>query len=301
MERVLVTGASGYIGQHLCLSLHKADWYVRGISRDQRPKSLSAIEWISGDITNADIAARSLASCHAVVHLACLPLKASEDDPQEALRINVGGTLQILEAARLAGVKRLVYISSGQVYGGKSSLPNVETDLPQTDNIYAISKLCGEIWAEAYNRIYGVPTQILRLFNVYGVAVNKQLRPTVETVFLRQIQRSQQPQIRGNPHSGRDFIHVQDVVRAIILALTEPIFPGPINIGSGVFTTLVELAQLAAQLWGQPLQPEILHRNEPQVCFQADITRAQLALKFRADVPLKVGLTEIVKQLRTYQ
>lgn len=297
MTKILVTGASGYIGQHLCLALAESGWHVRGLSRSPRPGHLDKIEWQSGDITDAQAVACAVTESRIIVHLACLPLVLSTHDPIEAMRVNVGGTVQVLEAARRADAERLVFASTGQVYGGQSPLPNAETDLPLPASPYAASKLAAEIWCQAYTHAYELPVQILRLFNIYGMAANGHPRPTVETAFLQQIRRGQRPQVRGNPQSGRDFIHIQDVVRAISLALTSPPWEGPLNIGTGVLTTLVDLAHLAARVLNQPIEPEIIETGEPCVRFQADTARAQARLGFRAEVELEAGLRQLAIHL----
>ena len=296
MERILVTGASGYIGQHLCLTLAESA-QVRGLSRSARPPSLAQFEWIMGDITDTDAVTRAVAGCQTVVHLVCLPLPESAQNPQEAQRVNAVGTLCMLEAARQAGVERFIYTSTGQVYGGCAPLPNVETCRPQPDSAYAASKLSGEIWAETYARVHGLSVQILRLFNVYGPTVDRRPRSSVEAIFLQRLRQGQRPQVQGHPGSGRDFIHIQDVLRSVRLALAHPAWSGPINIGTGTCTTLGDLARLAAQVVGYPLAPEMLATRSTPVRFQAHTTRAQMLLDFRAKISLEVGLQQLAETL----
>jgi UDP-glucose 4-epimerase len=141
--------------------------------------------------------------------------------------------------------------------------------------------------------MYGMSVQILRLFNVYGAAADGTSRPTVEALFLRQLCQGQRPQVRGHPQNGRDFIHVHDVVRAICLALTRPAWAGAVNIGTGILTTLVDLARMAAHALGQTIEPEIIETGEPPIRFQADTTRAQALLGFRTEMTLQAGLYEL--------
>jgi len=295
MAKVLITGASGYIGQHLSLALAASGWEVRGLSRSPRPSALDNIEWVQGDVVEAEVVNRATAGCAVVIHLACLSLEQSARNPSEALRVNVGGTLQALEAARRTEMERFVYISSGQVYGGQATLPDTESQLPQPDSSYGASKLCGEVWCRAYAQAYGIPVQILRLFNVYGAAADEAPRPTVEAIFVRQLRQGQRPQVRGNPQSGRDFIHVRDVVRAIGLCLACSAWEGPVNVGTGVLTTLNDLARVAAHVLGQTIEPEVIETGELPVRFQADTARAQALLGFRAEVPLEIGLSELAR------
>jgi UDP-glucose 4-epimerase len=296
MARILVTGASGYIGQHLCLTL-AGSTQVRGLSRSVRPPQLVKLEWVLGDITDIDIVVRAVAGCQAVVHLVCLPLPQSAQDPGAAQRVNTLGTLTVLEAARRTGVERFIYTSTSQVYGGQAPLPNVETCLPQPDSAYAASKLSGEIWAETYARLYHLPIQILRLFNVYGPRLDRQPRSSAEAMFFQSLQQRQRPIVQGHPASGRDFIHIHDVIRAIQLALTMPVGRGPVNIGTGTLTTFVDLARLAIQVAGQTMEPEILETGAAPVRFQADTARAQKLLDFQAEIPLATGLRHLAATL----
>lgn len=296
MGTMLVTGASGYIGQHLCLQLAEHT-HVRALSRSAPPAHLRQVEWVRGDITDFETVTRAVKGCQAVVHLACASLPASTRDPLEAQRVNATGTLHLLEAARQAGTARVLYTSTMQVYGGQAPLPNVETATPLPDSPYAASKLAGELWAATYARTYGLPVSVLRLHSVYGPTVDRSARASVEDIFLRQLHQGQRPTIRGSPYTGRDFIYIQDVVRAIVRALSHPPWDGPLNIGTGVLTTLMELAQLAAQVVGCAIAPDIIDMDRVPTRFQADITRAQAVLGFQAPTTLAVGLQQLAASL----
>jgi len=279
------------------MSLLNAGWEVRGLSRSPKPDHLDEVEWMQGDITNAETVARAAENVTSIIHLACLPMCLCAQSPAHAVRVNIEGTLQILEAARKVGVERLIFTSSGQVYGGQSALPNSEINLPQPGSAYAASKLSAEMWCQTYSRLYGISVQILRLFNVYGLSVDGSLRSTVETLFLQQVRMGLRQSIYGNPQSGRDFIHIQDVVRAIMLALANQPGEGAINIGSGKLTTLFELAHLALQLHGKSIEQDIIACTEPAICFQADTRRAQASLFFQASITLENGLKELISYL----
>lgn len=293
MSRVLITGAGGFIGQHLSLHLLKSGWDVRGIGRSAKPPILDGVEWMTGDILDQQFADHATTGSDVIIHLACLPLGQSAQDPVQALRVNTEGTLRILEATRRSEAKRFVFISTSQVYGGHAPLPNKESNLPQPDSAYAASKLSAEMWCEAYKRAYGLPVQILRLFNVYGLAADGTPRPTVETIFLQQIKKGQRPIAHGNPEDGRDFIHVQDVVRAIQLTLNTSIWDGAINIGTGVLTTLGELALLIAAAMGKVIRPFIASSSDRPTRFQAETMLAKSRLGFLAETDLFTGLRQL--------
>ncbi len=299
MNRVLITGASGYVGQHLAKYLAEAGWQVRGLARAPRPATLAGIEWVHGDVTDAALVQAGTAGCTAVVHLACLPLNASTQNPAEALRINAGGTLSVLQAAQQAQVERVVYLSTGQVYGGRAPLPSSEAQLPEPHSFYAASKLSGELWGEAFAQAHGLPVLSLRVFNIYGSALDGAPRPTVETRMAERIRQGLPPRVRGNPQNGRDFIQIQDVVRAIALALGGPARRGVVNVGTGVLTTLTELARLLIDLMGSHLEAELEDDGQPAQRFQADTTRASAELGFRAEIALPEGLLSLVRTLET--
>jgi UDP-glucose 4-epimerase len=294
--KILVTGASGYIGQHLCLSLMREGWQVRGLSRSPMPGQLNGVEWVQADLLDRQALQQALIGCEAVVHLACLPLVDSQRDPMRAFDVNVNGTLQVLDTAQKVGVRRVVFTSTGQVYNGHGPLPNQETDLPQPDGAYAVGKWTAEEWCRVYSRRFGLEVKVLRLFNVYGPALDGSPRPTVETLFIRRLIGGLAPIIRSHPDEGRDFIHVQDVVRAICSVLTV-ILPQKhevINIGSGRMTTLIELASLARQVTGSSLEAVVeFAPGQQPVQYQADPRKAANLLGFSAQISLEEGLKEI--------
>ena len=291
---ILITGASGYIGQHLCRALNNNSIPVRAFSRSAVPAHMRHIDWFQGNIANPAEILEAAHGCRKVIHLACMPMDASAEQPQQALFTNVSGTINVLEAARQTGVERVIFTSSGQVYGGLAGLPNRETDLPQPDSPYAVSKLNAEHWCQWFSQAHQLPVNILRLFNVYGRSVDGAPRKTVESIFLQRLSSGQPLQINGNPLSGRDFIHISDVINAFLLALVEDAALEPLNIGTGTLTTLAELAEIAADAAGKaPGEPEMMNANQPPVRFQADTRRARQKLGFKAIMKLHDGLKEL--------
>ncbi len=301
MQRVLVTGASGYIGQHLVESLLKDDAAVRGFSRGPRPVGLSAVEWQQGDVRRLADVQQAVQGCDAVVHLACLPLSQSLQDPLSDFHVNALGTFNVLYAARIAGLRQVVYTSTAQVYGFVEHLPVAEEDLTQPASPYAASKLCGEVLCTTFARCYGLGTVVLRLFNVYGTSVDGSERPTVEAVFVRRVAQGLPPVIKGDPEEGRDFIHVSDVVRAIRLALDIGVTGELINVGSGVMTTLLELARLVIAISGAQVSPAVERTDVRPMRIQGDVRRARQVLGFQVEISLFAGLSHMLEQVRSHQ
>jgi UDP-glucose 4-epimerase len=289
--KVLVTGAAGYIGQHLCLGLQQSGIMVHGFSRSEKPSMMAGVEWIVGDISDTEMIASAVTGCPKVVHMACLPMAESKKDPLEADLVNSVGTVRLLYAAVKAGVEKMIYTSTGQVYGGQAELPNREDQYENPVSAYAISKLHGEHWCEFYSNWYQFPVTTLRLFNIYGAAVDGSARPTVESIFIQNIQAGKRLKISGNQKTGRDFIHIRDVIRAIQLTLEVPVTPGLVNIGTGIMTTLPDLARMIGHLLGrEDLESYPFDTGEPPIRFQADIVTAQRDLGFIAEVSLEDGL-----------
>lgn len=295
MRRILVTGASGYIGQHLVAALAHDNITVRGFARSAKPVSLPDIEWHQGDVCLLTDVQQAIQGCTSVVHLACRSLAFSFQEPVSDFQVNALGTLNVLQAARLTEVRRVIYISTAQVYGFTEQLPMREDDLPQPASPYATSKLCGEHLCSTFTRCYGLDTVSLRLFNVYGPSLDGSERNTVEALFLRRVLQGLPPVIKGNPSQGRDFIHITDVIGAICLALDKVSGGIVLNVGTGKMTTLLELAELTISLLGAKLKPLIESQKTSSLRIQADIWKAKEVLGFQADIALSEGLSQMLK------
>jgi UDP-glucose 4-epimerase len=295
-ERVLVTGASGYLGQHLVRQLSALGMAVRGLAR-RPPPVRSDIEWVQGDVTDPDQVRSAMQDCDAVVHLACVPLNLSQDDPVTAFEINGVGTLNILQSAYERANVDVIYTSTAQVYGPGEQLPLADDHPVNPNSPYAAGKLWGEIACQTYARRYGVPVTILRIFNVYGLTVDGCERPTVETIFIRKVLEGQPPLIKGHPQTGRDFIHIDDVIRCLILALLGPKQGEIINVGTGVLTTLRDLARTIIELSGVSMDPIVQSEPEQAVQLCADMTKADQILGFQPRITLEAGLHQILDHM----
>ncbi|NOZ27272.1 MAG: NAD-dependent epimerase/dehydratase family protein [Chloroflexi bacterium] len=297
IERVAVTGASGYIGRHfLRWRAREGSPAVAVVRRDVPLPDAAAVR--VADILDLDALTRAFAGCEAVVHLACMPVAGCWEDPVEGFRVNALGTVHVLTAARRAGVRRVVYTSSAQVYGRPESLPVAE-DVPcRPVTPYGAGKLSGEIWCRAAVQAEGIEAVVLRLFNVYGPAVDGSPRPTVEALFLRSVWEGRPPVVRGHPEHVRDFVHVTDVVRALERALAVPQADGePINIGTGRGTSMVQLARMAGRAWGKSVEPQVEPPTEEPIRLEADIGRARRWLRWEPEVTLEDGLAALARAI----
>jgi UDP-glucose 4-epimerase len=288
--RVLVTGASGYLGQWACLGLREAGHEVRGYARSPRPLALD-VDWVQGDIADGTRLDEAVRGCARIVHLATLAHGPSGRDPIEAERVNSLGTARLMVAARGASVPHVVYASTAYVYGSCARSPYREEQPAYPDTPYGVSKLAGEIWCEAYARAGYLTTCTLRIFNVYGPAADGSPRSSVETLFLNSVKQGRRPFVT-HPDSARDFIHMSDVVRALRMGLDAQ---GVYNIGTGAVTSLPELARMIAELAGVRVDPEIATTDEPPTRIWADPRRAASELGFTARIPIAEGLRMLLQ------
>lgn len=296
-KRVVVTGGAGFIGTNLVERLCNAGYDVTVVDdfsagrRDRLPQAATVVEASVLDIESVEQAFEGAA---AIVHLAALPrVQFSIEEPKIAHRVNVDGTLTVLEAARQAGVRRVVFAASSAAYGDQEVLPLHEGLPIAPKSPYALHKCIGESCAALWAQLYGLETVSLRFFNVYGPHLDPD-GPYALVIgrFLKQRLLGEPLTITGSGAQTRDFVHVRDVVAAVHAALeSEAVGSGEvINVGSGVATSVNELAQLI----GGPVT-YVPPRIEPMhTC--ADITRVTTLLGWQPSVSLPDGIREL-KQL----
>ncbi|NOZ48927.1 MAG: NAD-dependent epimerase/dehydratase family protein [Chloroflexi bacterium] len=249
--RILITGANGTIGQWVCAHLHEQGQTIIGFGRQPRARAEVDV-WLQGDVRDRTALTQAVVGCDAVVHLAVQPQYASFEHPKADLLVNALGTLQTLRAAVAQGVGRFVLLSSSAVYGATAGCLHEQSPLHPLSP-YGVSKASAEAYTTMFQQTAGLPTVILRVFNVYGHSYTGEWRTTVESRFLQAALRGDRPTIVGDPERAYDFVHISDVVQAIDLALTADLHPGNIfNIGSGRPTTLRHLAQCCLQAVGRP-------------------------------------------------
>ena len=216
----LVTGGAGFIGSNIVEVLLKRGYTVRVLDnfstgkRENLKQFNKDIELIEGDIRSYHIVQQAVKGIDVILHQAALPsVPRSIKDPITSNEVNVVGTLNILEAAKDAGVKRVVYASSSSVYGDNPELPKHEKMMPNPLSPYAVSKLAGEKYCNVYSRLYGIETVGLRYFNVFGPKQDPNSQySAVIPLFIKAIMNDKQPIIFGDGTQSRDFTHVANVV-----------------------------------------------------------------------------------------
>ena len=258
-RRVLVTGGAGFVGATLVRRLVQSGNSVRVLDNYSTgdPAQLAGVdaELIEGDIRDVAALDAALTGVQAVIHLAAAgSVVMSVEDPVMNFDVNVVGTFRVLDAARRAGVQRTVQASTGGALIGDATPPVSEISLPKPISPYGASKLAGEGYAHAFAHAYGLPTVALRFANVYGPWSAR--KRGAMTMFFRAIHAGEPIIIYGDGASSRDYIHVDDISRALELALDSDAPGGTVlHIASGVETTVQELADLCRAAAGVPDHP----------------------------------------------
>lgn len=310
MAHFLITGGAGFIGSHLVHALiargdqvRVLDNFETGLRKNLEPVR-DRIELHETDLADADAVRAACEGIDYIFHEGALPsVPRSVKEPRPSHEINIGGTFNVLEGARLAGVKRVVYAASSSAYGNQPGFPRVETMAPQPLSPYAVQKLTGELYMQAYWRVYGLETVCLRYFNIFGARqVPDSPYSGVMARFALMMLRGETPTIFGDGEQGRDFTHVDNVVQANLLAMQAPKEQAAgrvFNIACGERHTLNETYALLATLIGfkhpQLYGPE---REGDVRDSLADITAATEALGYVPEVGFEEGLRRTVAWYR---
>lgn len=302
MTACLVTGGAGFIGSHIVRRLLDDGHTVRVLdnlstgSRDNLADVAARIDFIEGDIRSAPDCDRATEGVETIFHVAALPsVPRSIADPWASHDHNVNGTVQLLEAARRAGSRRVVYSSSSSVYGDTAVLPKVETMEPLCRSPYATAKLAGEQYVLAYARAGLLEGVALRYFNVFGPRQSPtSAYAAVIPVFLDAAMRGTTAKVHGDGEQTRDFTYVENVVNANLLAAEGPadaVSGWVTNAGAGSRTSLNQLLSLVENVTGRPVKREY---GEPRAGdvrdSQASLERADRVLGYRPSVDLEEGL-----------
>lgn len=306
--RVMVTGGAGFIGSHLVDRLVDEGCVVRVLDdfssgrESNLERSKSQIELVRGTVTDESTLRRACEGVEVVFHEAAVPsVPRSVAEPVRTNQVNVDGTLLVLECARQAGARRVVFAASSSAYGETEQLPKVET-MPATPmSPYALQKYAGEVYCQLYTKLYGLETVALRYFNVYGPRQNPDSEyAAVIPRFVRACLQGEPPRIYGDGEQTRDFTYVADAVQANWLAATAPRASGAVvNVAGGKRTSLNALFSAIRAQTGVRLEP--IH-EPPRVGdvrhSLAALDRARDLLGFEPAVHLDEGLARTIESFR---
>ncbi len=300
----LITGGAGFIGSHLATRLVTRGERVRILDNLSSGKLENlaalrdAIEVVAGDLRDEAAVRRATAGVEVVFHQAAEPsVPRSIADPEGTYDVNVRGTLNVLQAARAAGCRRVVFASSCAVYGDGPAMPKTERMLPAPLSPYASSKLAGEQICAVFSRVYGLETVALRYFNVFGPRQDPaSAYAAVIPRFLAALREGERPVIYGDGEQSRDFVYVDDVVEANLRAAIAPGTGGQVyNIASGRSVSLNAMLAGLARLVGSEARP--IHQSARLGDIRhslADISAARSDLGYEVLVPFAEGLTRTV-------
>ncbi len=305
-KKILVTGAAGFIGSNLIDKLLELDAIVIGIDNlfngriENLDKALKSknFKFIKGDIRDINLLLEITKDINVIYHQAAFTsVPQSILMPHSCNDININGTLNILNAARINDIDKIIFASSSSVYGDEPSLPKKEDMKKNPKSPYAVSKLAGEGYVQVYNKIYGLNSTILRYFNVYGPRQKDSPYSGVIAIWLARIIRNEDLIIFGDGENSRDFTYIKDVVRANLLAAKFDT-PGEIfNIGANSPIKLTDLARLMLKITKKEslnlnymdFRPgDILHSY-------ADISKAKKVIKFEPEYIQESGLKDYLK------
>ncbi len=310
MGSYLVTGGAGFIGSHLAEELIRrgervrvADSFITG--KRENLEHIPGVELVEGDLADLAVATRAVAGVDYVLHQAAIPsVPRSVEDPITSNRANIDASLNVLVAARDAGVKRVVYAGSSSAYGDTPTLPKVETMGTAPLSPYALQKLVAEQYCQMFTRLYGLETVTIRYFNVFGPRQDPSSPYSgVISLFIRALVEGRQPTIYGDGEQTRDFTYVANVVDGVLRACTAPDASGEvINVATGGRISLNELFRVLKTLTGATVEPTYGETRAGDVRdSQADIGKARRLLGYEPSVALDKGLEQTVAWFRKTQ
>lgn len=302
--KALITGGAGFIGSNIAELLrangHDVAVLDNLMSGYQANLDGLAVQFVRGDVRDAALVSKLAAGMDVIFHLAAsVGNKRSLDHPITDSEINVLGTLNVLEAARHAGVRKVVFSSSAGIFGELKTLPIREDHPLEPDTPYGASKLAGEKLCLAYSKQYALECVCLRYFNVYGPRQRFDAYGNVIPIFVHQILRGEAITIFGDGEQTRDFINVRDVARANYAAATAKGVWGAFNLGSGTRITINRLVQLLRECSGTNFRSDYGPKRPGDVRDSlADISKAGKELGFSPIVTMDAGLPEYVQWAR---
>lgn len=311
MASYLVTGGAGFIGSHLTEELRRRGHSVRVLDslvtgHLRNLDHIGHVEFMQGDVADLEACRRAVAGIDYVLHQAAVPsVPKSVKDPITSNRANIDGSLNILVAARDAGVKRLVYAGSSSAYGDLATLPKREDMPTQPLSPYALQKLVAEQYCQMFTQLYGLETVTIRYFNVFGPRQDPGSPYSgVISLFATALLAGRQPTIYGDGEQTRDFTYVANVVNGVLRACeaTGPVSGQVINIATGGRISLNELLRVMNVLNGTAIAPVYQEGRAGDVRdSQADIGRARALLGYEPIVSFEDGLRATLEWCRAEQ
>lgn len=309
LARYLITGAAGFIGRSIAAALLARGESVRGVDslitgKRENLAGLEAMEFLQGDLADPETCQKACAGVEIVFHEAALAsVPRSVADPIGTNVNCVDATLNLLVAARDAGVRRVVYAGSSSAYGDTPTLPKREDMVPKPISPYAVAKLAGEHYMQAFARVYGLETVVLRYFNVFGPYQDPTSHYSgVLAIFCRKMLAGEQPTIYGDGEQSRDFTFIENVVKGNLLAAAAPAEKASgevMNLATGSRITLNQVFQLLCELTGYRGKPAYAAERAGDIRDSlADISRARELLGYTPRVDFREGLRRTVDWYR---
>jgi len=306
-SRFLITGGAGLVGSHIADQLVKEnvreivifDNFVRGQRENLSwARAHGTVRIVEGDIRDSKCVADAMKGIDVVFHQAAIRITQCAEDPRLALEVLADGTFNVLDAARRVGVRKVVSASSASVYGMADEFPTTERHHPYNNRtIYGAAKTFTEGLLRSFHEMYGLNYVALRYFNVYGPRMDTHGAYT--EVFIRWMERiaaGQPPIIFGDGTQTMDFVYIEDIARANILAAKANVTDDVFNIGSGTETSLADLARALLKVMGSGLEPEYAKERKVNSVRRrlADVSRAKRFIGFEARVSFEEGLGRVV-------
>ncbi len=298
-RRILVTGGAGFVGSAVTRRLVDAGARVTVLDDlfTGRAEAIpTGAEFVNGSVTDGALVDELVAANSLVFHMAARNIIASTANPRDDFATNIGGTLNVLLAARTSKVDRVVYTSSASIYGNPRSIPINEDDQIVPLSPYAVSKLAGENYCQAFYESYGLPTACVRYSNIYGPGQ----RPDnpycgVVAKFLVEIQAGRPVQIHGDGEQTRDYTYIDDAIEATLLAAVHPRAEGDVfNLGTGIETSVNRLAQAIGDALGTSADIRHIDRRDIDNIRRrvVNIEKARRMLRWAPQVTLERGLLQ---------
>jgi UDP-glucose 4-epimerase len=311
--RILITGGAGFIGSHITDQLLKEDVaeiiliddFIRG-SRENVAEAMKSgkVKLIKGDIRDEALLDDLFSNVDYCFHMAAFRINQCVAEPRAAFEVMFGGTFNVAEACLKHKVKKVVVASSASIYGNAEKFPTDEKHHPYNNHtLYGAAKVANEGIFRAFYDMYGLGYNAMRYFNVYGPRMDTFGKYTEVLIrWYHLIRKNSQPLIYGDGKQSMDFISVEDVARANILALRAPVNDEAFNVACGVETSLEELCMLLLEVMNSPLKPKYVplpeERKNVEVTRRlADTSKAAALIDFKAEISLKEGLRTLVQWL----